>query len=246
MTMQEQYIQRLKELTISRFGRTITTMEDCEALSDDVFNEIGIKISPSSLEQLFCSKMPNMAPRPATISTLARYLGYGSWSDFCTARDIRPAEDTEQIPVTHRWGVILLTALAVVVVVVTAIMLLQGDDDTAPDTGEVATEVVDTRFTIIEEEWRAAATEHCNALREYYNEKYINEFIAHAESVNSEFIAIVRQNAYNDIAHYAATNNITVDNATIEQTANAIVTACELICNNLVNEARDIAAGNSR
>ena len=47
MTTQEQYIERLKELTTAEFGRQILTHDDCIALSNAVLESVGMKVTHS-------------------------------------------------------------------------------------------------------------------------------------------------------------------------------------------------------
>lgn len=244
MTTQEQYIERLKELVSAKYGRRPSTEEEFTELAQIVAEKTAINLEIASLKHLFAPVTRNsVAPRPITLSTLARYVGYAGWADFCTARDVLPANDTELIPVTHRWGVMLLTISAVVVVIITAIVLLRGNKEevTVSESME-AVEAVYDRFAPVKEEWTAATTEYCNALREYYDESNIDGYITHVEGVNKEYISQLRANIERDIARYAVTNNITIDDATIARTADAIALICERMCDNLLVEARAVKA----
>ena len=49
MTTQEQYIERLKEMTATKFGRSVVTTEDYGALSDAIFEEVGIRLDIPSI-----------------------------------------------------------------------------------------------------------------------------------------------------------------------------------------------------
>ena len=124
MTTQEQYIARLKEFVEAKFGQRITTIEDCDALSEAVGEATNIKLDSRAFMPIFVHDSRAIAPRPVTLSTLARYLGYNSWSEFCTSSDVMPAADADIIPVTRRWGVIILTILALGVVVGAIIFLV--------------------------------------------------------------------------------------------------------------------------
>ena len=128
MTTQEQYVARLKEFVEAKFGRSITSLEDCDALSEAVGEATNIKLDSRAFLPIFVHNSRAVAPRPVTLSTLARYLGYNSWSEFCTSSNVLPAEDTDVIPVVRRWGVIILTALAIVVVAGAIIFLIRAVD----------------------------------------------------------------------------------------------------------------------
>ena len=74
MTTQEQYIARLKEFVEAKFGQRITTIEDCDALSEAVGEATNIKLDSRAFMPIFVHDSRAIAPRPVTLSTLARYL----------------------------------------------------------------------------------------------------------------------------------------------------------------------------
>lgn len=231
MTTQEQYIERLKELVAVKYGRPITTVEECASLLDDVAEQTHVVLGVNALEQMFVVCDGKYMPRPHILSTLARYVGYGGWSDFCTSSDVVPAEDRDNIRMPQRWGVIILTAVAVVVVVVTAVLLLRGGEEAVeePSAAIVAVEGVDSRFTYVKDEWVAGTTEHCLAVREW-EDMDAEAYMAHVQSVNEQYKTLMNEAIRRDLVLYAAAHNITVDDATIESTAQAIAQICSSMC----------------
>ncbi len=228
MTTQEQYIERLKELVVAEFGRNITTTEDCIALSNAVNDNVGIVVEIESLEQLFIVENSHTAPRPVILSSLARYVGFTGWSDFCTARDITPAEDTERLPIVRRWGVIILTALAVLTVIISAIALISrggGNDDDQLQ--------VDSRFRNIEQTWLSRTLERCNTMRAYYNENEAERYNRRVDKFITKYQTALERHVKADVEKYAIQNKITVDNATIEQTAEIIIEKCVDMCESI-------------
>lgn len=237
MTTQEQYIERLKEMVATKFGQPITDVEGCRALMEAINEAVERpKISAAALELLYLPRMGKDAPRPTTLSTLAKYVGYGSWSDFCTADDITPADDSDIIARPRHWGVIILTCIAVAVVIITAVVLLRGDND-SPKRAEATPTAnkIDSRFMPVAEEWFACTTEHCLTVREY-EQLDAESYAAHVEKVNAEYITLMDEGIRRDLTRYAAAHNITVDDNTLSRTAELISEQCRNICACLENE----------
>lgn len=77
------HIERLKDAVVAAFGQTLDSPTDYERLSADIQCKTGELISVSTLKRLFGYLKPGTAPRPSTLSVLARYVGSTGWSDFC-------------------------------------------------------------------------------------------------------------------------------------------------------------------
>lgn len=228
MTTQEQYIQRLKELVIATFGRNITTSEDCIALSNAITENVGISVDVESLEQLFLGDNTHLAPRPVMLSSLARYVGFTGWSDFCTARDVTPRETRIKLPVVPRWGVIAATAAAVVVLIISICALVGGGDDTE---GEVW--VVDSRFRNLESMWVSRTIESCNTLRAYYNVNEPERYNNRVDRFIDKYRESLEKSVKADVENFALRHKITVDNATIDETAEIIINKCISLCEDI-------------
>ena len=226
MTTQEQYIERLKELVIAEFGRPILTTDDCIALSNAVLESVGISIEHESLEQLFIAE-GYAAPRPLMLSSLARFVGYTGWSDFCTAGDITPSEDKDALPIVRRWGVIGLTAIAVIIVVISIVALVNSGNSGGDD------ESVDSRFRNVEQLWLSRTEERCNTLRTYYNEREAHRYNQRVDKFIDRYEILLEKKVKNDIKDYAIQNKITVDNDTIDKTAEIIIESCLEMCENI-------------
>lgn len=226
MTTQEQYIERLKELVIAEFGRPILTTDDCIALSNAVLESVGISIEHESLEQLFIAE-GYAAPRPLMLSSLARFVGYTGWSDFCTAGDITPSEDKDALPIVRRWGVIGLTAIAVIIVVISIVALVSSGNSDGDD------ESVDSRFRNVEQLWLSRTEERCNTLRTYYNEREAHRYNQRVDKFIDRYEILLEKKVKNDIKDYAIQNKITVDNDTIDKTAEIIIESCLEMCENI-------------
>ncbi|MBR4952606.1 MAG: hypothetical protein IKY56_06415 [Alistipes sp.] len=227
MTTQEQYIERLKELVIAEFGRAILTTDDCIALSNAVLESVGISIEIDALEQLFIAEGYN-APRPLMLSSLARYVGYTGWSDFCTAGDITPSEDKDALPIVRRWGVIGLTAIAVIIVIISIVALVSSGNS-----NDGNGKMVDSRFRNVEQVWLSRTSERCNTLRAYYNEREASRYNQRVDKFIDRYEIVLEKHVKNDLKDYAIQNKITVDNDTIDQTAEIIIENCLNMCENI-------------
>ena len=221
MTTQEQYIERLKELVKTEFGHPIATPEDCIALSNAVLDEVGIAIDQESLEQLFLVEGSHLAPRPLMLSSLARYAGFTGWSDFCTTRDVTPSEQRATMPMVRHWGVIALSALAVIIVIISIVALVNGNNG-----GDEEYRSVDSRFRNVEQEWLARTTERCNELRMYYDTNDAERYNERVEKYADRYEILLQKRVKRDITDYAMRNKITVDNDTIDLTAEIIIENC--------------------
>jgi hypothetical protein len=227
MTTQEQYIERLKELVIAEFGRAILTTDDCIALSNAVLESVGISIEIDALEQLFIAEGYN-APRPLMLSSLARYVGYTGWSDFCTAGDITPSEDKDALPIVRRWGVISLTAIAVIIVIISIVALVSSGNS-----NDGNGKMVDSRFRNVEQVWLSRTSERCNTLRAYYNEREASRYNQRVDKFIDRYEIVLEKHVKNDLKDYAIQNKITVDNDTIDQAAEIIIENCLNMCENI-------------
>ena len=229
MTIQEQYIARLRELVEAKFGHPITTIEDCDALSEAVGEATNIKLDSRAFMPIFVHDSRAVAPRPVTLSTLARYLGYNSWSEFCTSSNVLPAEDTDVIPVVRRWGVIILTALAIVVVAGAIIFLIRAVDSDRSKVDNRHLEVVER----VEQRWVARTMEECNAMRAYKSDStYVDMLDAFALEYNELLDAEVLR----DIRDAVDGEGISISDENIAAHADTIANRCRAMYNVLYKE----------
>ncbi len=88
--------ERLKEAVLVKFGRTLDSPTDYDLLSVAIERHTGDMISSSTLKRLFGYNKQQTSPRPSTLSTLARYVGFAGWSDFCNNMLEEPAEEPKK------------------------------------------------------------------------------------------------------------------------------------------------------
>lgn len=224
MTTQQQYIERLKDMVTQKFGRGIATAEDCVALSEAVAEVTDMHLDANDYTKLFIPQS-NIAPRPVTLSALTRYVGYDSWSTFCSSSEVRPAEDSDIIPTPRRWGVFILTIVAIIVVVVTAIALLDGGKDDV-----VVVENADVVVAMVEERWLARTLEECNALRAYADEQNYSERI---DAFMAEYCTTLYDEISSHIISDMQRHSISLTDDEVASYANSIVVQCCTMCETL-------------
>lgn len=224
MTTQQQYIERLKGMVVLKFGRGIATAEDCVALSEAVAEVTDMQLDANDYAKLFIPQS-NIAPRPVTLSALTRYVGYDSWSTFCSSSEVRPAEDSDIIPTPRRWGVFILTIVAIIVVVVTAIALLDGGKDDV-----VVVENADVVVAMVEERWLARTLEECNALRAYADEQNYSERI---DAFMAEYCTTLYDEISSHIISDMQRHSISLTDDEVASYANSIVVQCCTMCETL-------------
>ena len=231
MTTQEQYVARLSVIVPQKFGRAITSIEDCEALGDAVAEVTNIKLDARAYAPLFVEAQRGVAPRPVTLSTLARYLGYSSWGDFCNTTTPVPNDRTDLVDTPRRWGVIILTIVAIVVVVAAAALLIVmggKEEHTSRPNPEVQSVAFD-----VSERWMARTIERCNALRAYEGEEtYVERVDSFIETYNAE----LQQAIEADIRATAAQRDLSPSGAVVVCYGDSIASRCRAMCEALRRE----------
>ena len=224
MTTQQQYIERLKDMVAQEFGRSIATPEDCVDLSKAVGEAIDMHLDSNDYATLFFPKS-NIAPRPVILSALTRYVGYESWSSFCTSSDVLPAEDSDYIPTPRRWGVFILKLAAIIVVVVTAVVLLNDGSDSS-----AMVDNADAVVESVEEKWLARTLEECNALRAYYDAEDYSERI---DAFMAEYCTTLYDEISSELIALLQDQNIVLSDEAVAAYAESIMAQCYTMCETL-------------
>ena len=165
------------------------------------------------------------------LSALARYIGMGSWSDFCASRNVLPADDTDIIPVTRPWGVVILTSIAIIVVITAAILLLRSSNETIERRQHHIVAVVSS----IEEQWVAITTEECNAIRAYNSSDDYESIIA---TFVEEHSLTLKEKIATDLRTAFATEGIEVSSIELDTATEQIAARCSALRNILSYELK--------
>ena len=83
-------IKELLRQVQNKFGRTLATPSDFDALILQVSQTTGERVSISTIKRMVGYVNDNHEPSNATLSVLSRYLGYRDWHAF-TLRNEDPA-----------------------------------------------------------------------------------------------------------------------------------------------------------
>ena len=211
------------------FGRSIATEDDCAALSKAVEEATDMRLEAKDYASLFFPKT-NMAPRPIILSALTRYVGYESWSSFCSSSDVLPAEDSDVIPTPRRWGVFILTVAAILVVVITAVVLLNDSNEKVET---YSTQEVSVVVESVEERWLARTLEECNALRAYADEENYTERI---DTFMNEYCTTLYDEISSELIAMFERYNITLAGDSVATYAETIMVECYTMCETLYVE----------
>lgn len=69
------------------------TPKDFDCLAADIWEQTHERVSVSTLKRVWGYVDSDSTPRITTLSVLARYIGYGSWRDFCNQLDNQEERD---------------------------------------------------------------------------------------------------------------------------------------------------------
>ncbi len=112
MEHDDKQVGALKEAVVGTFGRTLDAPTDFDLLSAEIRKSTGETISASTLKRLYGYIRPATAPRPSTLSALARYAGYAGWSDFCGSRESGTAVAETRRSARRRRRLLILSGTA--------------------------------------------------------------------------------------------------------------------------------------
>lgn len=114
MNHDKKHIETLKNEVREKFGRTIESASDFDALSLDVNLKTGENISASTLKRVFGYVKYDAAPSVTTLSILARYAGYEGWSDFRMPKQNR-RRNRRNIIAVSLFGILSVIGLVLVI-----------------------------------------------------------------------------------------------------------------------------------
>lgn len=226
MTTQEQYVAKIKQLVIQKYGRNISSADDCASLSDAIEKSVGVRIDMPTLQLLFSRNKSVMMPRLMVLSTLAKYVGYEDWSDFCAAHTVSSSDDSAKIPVRRRWGVIVATVIGIAVILLGALFVLNGDEEVKSE--DKTTAAYNLVVSDVTAKYVMMADIECLALRAHDGTNRI-AFEEQTQETISRYRSEVSVAIADDIRAAAAEANIEVDDASVDASAAKITDRCVAI-----------------
>jgi hypothetical protein len=234
-TTQEQYIIKLKQMVVKRFGSNISSADDCAALSDSVEEAVGVRIDMPTLQMLFARSNHVITPRHAVLTALAKYVGYAEgWSEFCFACTPEVESESNRIPVKRRWGAIIGVGCIVIAVAISVLLFMGGDDSNTTKVAEP------TQYELIvndvKESWSIITEVRCIVVRSYdatNREAFERNIATLLEEYKSEQTI---KSIAEDIEEHAITKGITYSPNLVDSSAREIAQHCTLIINSLHEE----------
>lgn len=247
MIYSKEHIDLLKRAIIECFGRTLDSPTDYDMLSADIRECTGETISSATLKRLFGYLKPSTAPRPSTLSVLARYVGYTGWSDFCQAQQTGPSESPDSIPGRKIMGIGVILVLGIFMffveskreVPITAPQILHTHDTVYI---EHAVEIKDTTVHILTDEHRryelalryciGTAKRQCDSVRARRSQM---DILAYKNYVDSAYFAIAFD--YMDkVIKRRMQEDFPGDSLLIMRYGNEIFAQCREVCVELMRE----------
>lgn len=226
------HIEQLKSEVLARFGRTLDSPTDYDALSLSITESVGEQISVSTLKRLYGYDRRTTTPRPSTLSALARYAGYAGWSDFVEKREgakiERHTHTTSTNKRRHRHGIaliLIITAIAIIIAIYLAPSRAPKASDTPP------TPPVDP-VEQLREKWTTLTVTKCDSIRSLRNSHSPEQYIKLVEEFYYAYtFETLRHGIHADI------NQLNISDPTERSsTETEIFTHCQEISVSLIRE----------
>lgn len=222
MSKNEQGQDLLKKAVLDKFGHTLDSVSDYDALSLSISEVTGESVSPTTLKRLFGYIKPSTEPRPSTLSILARYVGYSGWSDFCVAQKLgcRQNSDISEDAVTAGRAkhfpvrAILFVIMCISGAVILFLFFPNRDKDVvhsqiASEADEITEEIMNAALDVASDKCGEVLTmRYKMPIVEYYkyvNEAYVNivfkklDSLVKTESNKAFSDGIQRDKCYNEV-----------------------------------------------
>lgn len=235
-----QYIELLKGEVLRRFGRTLDAPTDYDLLSLDVSEVTGDSLSVSTLKRLYGYDKRSTMPRPSTLSTLSRYVGYAGWSDFCAQQvDVQPPITPADAYNSRKRIVWVAVVLVVMVGAVVAYTLRPTSEKplsqkAVPSVEQTlsAEEIIERDIEQIRQAWLDDAARKCDSIRRYRAEMDVEAYSKVVDNFYFPYIfTTVKQGVEHDIESLQLT-----DTLRSRDVASEIFRQCQERCVELMRE----------
>lgn len=93
----------LRQAVETRFGRNVAVRHDFDLLSHEIFEDLGLQLSSSTLRRFweYQSDQATANIRETSLDILSKYVGYRSWRQFCNPRLIFDEESSHESPTSR-------------------------------------------------------------------------------------------------------------------------------------------------
>lgn len=233
MKTEQQHIEELKRAVAKRFARTLDAPTDYDALALDIASITGESVSVSTLKRLFGYDKHSTTPRPSTLSTLSRYVGYTGWSDFY-GREQMSVEPSPKRAKRTKKGLYIAILAMVVAILIIGILISAEPSNTAYSE---STEPLSAEPTAVDirNKWIELSVRKCDSIRTYRQELAVVEY---SKVIDNFYFAYVFDEAKRGIAEdIDALEGISDEKKAVLKAE--IASSCQNICVELIREIAD-------
>ncbi|MBQ8493028.1 MAG: hypothetical protein IJ464_01960 [Alistipes sp.] len=220
-------IEQLKSEVLARFGRTLDSPTDYDALSLSITESAGEHISVSTLKRLYGYDKRTTTPRPSTLSALARYAGYAGWSDFVERKSETSIEECNETSNSNkrRQHHAIIAAIVIIIAIGIVVSILPKHTEVSP------TPTIDP-IEQIRDKWTTLTAAKCDSIRSLRSSCSSDEYIKLVEGFYYPYtFETLRNGLRNDL------DLLNIDNAIEQSSIEAdIFSHCQEIGINLIRE----------
>ena len=125
-------IEQLRQAVEEKAGHKMRTPKDFDELRNTIFSEQHVMVSTSTLKRIWGYVRTNSLPRPASLTPLARYIGYTDWEAFA---DSQMDDSTEPSHPVRRRAHLIAAAIGLIAIAGVLCLLLIPRNNSAETTG---------------------------------------------------------------------------------------------------------------
>lgn len=107
MEQYTEYVEALRRAIENKFGQSVSAPSEFERLRDSMFATLGETLSISTIKRVWGYVNGYESVRTSTLNTMARYVGFRDWKEFC---ETQANPDASTFPLQ---GVLVISTLAI-------------------------------------------------------------------------------------------------------------------------------------
>lgn len=239
MKTESQHIEDLKIAVLAKFARTLDSPTDYDTLSLDIADITNETVSPSTLKRLFGYDKHSTSPRPSTLSTLSRYVGYVGWSNFCEQNGSADTPKFQKPGLLIHNPFILLSLFVVVCVVILLLVVLpankQGLNSVAQSSTGYQLESTEPSVLSVDEvrkKWTTLSIHKCDSIRRYRDQMDIDKYASIVDEFYFDYV-------FEQMKHGVAEDIGSIESLSeydIIEANGDIFASCQNLCVELIRE----------